>query len=209
MIVVPALIAVAISGRMHGIGNSVLRLLSYPFLGFGMLLATATLHGWIAAVIGTAICLLAFALGHGNFFAMNGAPLSGDAPEEIERYGARWIFQALFGDAAIYHPAYSWWCMGTKWMLIGLCAVPYGLLLGLIGPMAYAASFRYLKTSAGAEWFTTIYTAIIIAWVFMAHPQLLAERLGEAAQAVSLFSHGDVTFDRVKFRYGAGDLHAS
>lgn len=194
-----SLLLVAISGRMHGIGGKVLRLLSYLFLGQGMLLATATLHGWALAVIGTMVCVCAFALGHGNFYEMVGVRPFADSPEKIERYGARWIFQSIFGDNAIYTPEYSAWCMGLKWALIGVCAVPYGLLLGIVGPMAYTISFRYTKSSALAEWITTLYTAVIIAWVFTAHPQLLAERLGEAAKVVSHFSYGHFTPNNIKW----------
>lgn len=208
-------LAVAVSGPMHGGNFPGSRILSNVCMGVGILVAGVTLHGWILGVIGATIALLAFATGHGNFYAMQGArdgQLNGDGepsePEKIERLGVRWIWQRVFRKS-IFVPSYSYWCMGVKWTALGLILMPYGALIGVIAPIAYALSFRKTNDSLLAEYVTTIYVAIIVSWALFAHPQLLAERLGAEPEASPTFSYGALTIPALKWQDVDRGLHAA
>lgn len=162
------LILLCAAGRMHGIGNSVLRFLSLIIVTLAFGIAAAILWGSSWLILLGVLSASCFALGHGNFYMMRGAqdgvgsPPS--TPEDIEIYGGRWLWLRLTYGAPIQQPAYSWAMMGLKWLLIGLPLGPYALFLAAFAPMAYALSFKETQSSALAEWLTTIYAAAVITY---------------------------------------------
>lgn len=89
---------------------------------------------------------IAMQLGHGRFFAMQGANLADPKPEQIETF----IQKVYKGD--ITKPVYSWLCMGAKGFLI---ALPLGFSAAvanaLLWPLAYYIGFRKLNDGAYAE----------------------------------------------------------
>lgn len=153
-----------VSGRMHGIGSSWMRTFSTVAFAVAMAVACSHLFGiWYAPL--ALISVRAFKFGHGNFYQMQGVALDADHPETIERYGARWVWQKIF-RGSIHTPAYSWWCMGLKWLLVGIVIPPLGLTFALFAPAAYQFSFHFTKLNALAEWLTTIYAGMIL-WILL------------------------------------------
>lgn len=107
----------------------------------------ATFGIWWLALSGGVLSAYGFATGHGRFYAMNGANLADPNPEWIERIFG-WMYR---GD--ITKPAYSWFCMGIKGLLVGVATAPLGLLLAIVYPAAYWFSFKVMKNeSESAEW---------------------------------------------------------
>jgi hypothetical protein len=107
------------------------------------LLVSATLE---QLIIFTVWGYVAMQLGHGRFYAMNGANLVDPNPETIETY-----IQKLYkGD--ITKPLYSWVCMGTKGALI---ALPLGLAAAacnaILWPLFYYVGHRIIKKPEWAE----------------------------------------------------------
>jgi len=113
----------------------------------GFALAGARL-GFGVAALALVWTYLMFQTGHGNFYAMKGVNPLNDDPEKLETV-ARPIANKLRID--IYHPAYSWLCMGLKGLAIGLFAFPFGLLLAFLWPVSYYIGMRRLGDGAYAE----------------------------------------------------------
>lgn len=123
--------------------------------------AIAITHSLWASPLGI-ISALAFSLGHGNFFAMRGVNPANDNPEYIETYGGRWLWESITDKASITQPAYSWFMMGLKWLLVASPILPFAPVFALFAPAAYFFSFRYTKSSTLAEWLTTIFSGLLI-----------------------------------------------
>lgn len=101
---------------------------------------------WWIGVAGWIVSYVGMQLGHGNFYQMKGVDITNDKPEDIEK-----TIRPYY-KASIYHPLYSWVCMGAKGLIIGLGAFPYGLALVALWPLSYWLSFKYTKDSMLAEW---------------------------------------------------------
>lgn len=180
------LLLMSAAGRIHGIGGIPGgRIFSTAIIGFGFALGGVALYGPWGAV-GGALSAWAFCWGHGNFYAMDGSNPAGNGPEAIETYFARPIWLFFGGD--ILTPAYSWWCMGLKWLAIGAAVLPYGVAIAVFAPAAYTVSFRYTTSSALAEWLTTIFAGLVIANLCAIHfNELVAVyQLGAGYVGVSL-----------------------
>ena len=160
--------AMLAAGRMHGIGPdddlpAWLKWLdahTFRTISFVIFLVCFT----IAAPWGI-IAPLAFSLGHGNFFAMQGSNPNGNGPEKLETWGARWFWLKVLRQPSIFVPAYSWWCMGIKGFLIGLGCAPFGVVLAVVWPALYAFSFKRTNSSAFAEYTTAGCAGVLIAVV--------------------------------------------
>lgn len=171
--------AMCADGRMHGIGldddaplweriiAAPFRILSTAIMGICSALASIALYG-VFGFAGGALSAWAICWGHGNFYGMKGSNPLGNGPEKIETRFARPIWLKLGGD--IYTPAYSWWCMGLKWLAMGLGFGPWGWTLAIFAPAAYTVSMYRFKTSALAEWLTTIYAGMLMAHILLTHP---------------------------------------
>jgi hypothetical protein len=183
---------VVISGRLHGIGTLKHgRWLSYVLLGLGLFVFSKVLYGWEYAAISTAIALWGFSLGHGNFYQMKGVALLADDPELIEKLGVRWFSQKFFGPFSIYHPAYSWGCMGLKWLIVSLPIMPYAAPMAVLGPLAYAIGFGLTPTTTKvADWLKTAFLAFFMGLVFVANIPSFADELGGAASVLPAFFQG-------------------
>lgn len=177
----------AAAGRMHGIGGIPGgRILSTAIIGFGFALGGVTLYGSWGALSG-ALSAWAFCWGHGNFYAMQGVSQGRDELEGIEKE-TRWLWFILRPNRnSIYAPAYSWWCMGLKWLAIGAAVLPYGVAIAIFAPAAYTVSFRYTESSALAEWLTTIFAGLVIAYLCLIHSNKLVAiyQLGASYVGVS------------------------
>lgn len=139
----------SVAGRAHGAGGwpSWARPASTILFAVAFALAAYSISPWLAPL--GLLSSFGLTTGHGRFYAMEGANVTDPNPEWIERYIASWAYR---GD--ITKPAYSWFCMGTKGLMIGLAAGPFGLVLAGLWPLAYSLSFRFWKDSAPAEWMT-------------------------------------------------------
>lgn len=174
---IPALVILLLmsaTGRMHGIGDIPGgRILSTAILGLCFAIGGIAIYGPLGA-LGGIISAFGFTLGHGNFYAMQGVIQGHDEPEGIEKE-TRGLWFLLFPNRnSLYTPAYSWWCMGLKWFLISAIIFPYALLVAWVGPACYAVSFSYTKSSALAEWLTTIFSGLIIAYLCLNNSNELA-----------------------------------
>lgn len=107
--------------------------------------------------VGYALSYFGMQTGHGRFYAMKGANLADSNPEFIERYIASWAYR---GD--ITKPAYSWFCMGIKGLIIGLAAFPFGLALAVLWPLSYWASIKLENDTAMAEWLSGGFAGIVL-----------------------------------------------
>ena len=161
-----AFLILSVTPRVHGSGW-------FPYgrtvatIIMGLLFGIAAAVYWSTpwAMLAGVLSAVAFTLGHGNFYAMRGAATP-DNPERIERYLARPLWNLRGGD--IHTPAYSWWCMGVKWALVGACLFPFGLILAIIAPAAYAASFTKTQSSESAEWLNGIMSGLVVAIILAA-----------------------------------------
>jgi hypothetical protein len=127
--------------------------------GYAAYLATGL---WWLGMAGAIWSWLWMETGHGNIYRMTG--IDGkfpDAPERIERWGGRWLFERLGGR--ITTPAYSWWCMGIKGLMIGLPAAPAGLLLAILWPASYWIGHRVERQPEVAEWLSGLMAGAVIA----------------------------------------------
>lgn len=150
----------AFAGRAHGAGGwpSWAKPVSKVLFGLSFAAANFLLFGiWWLALLGGALTFFGLSTGHGRFFAMQGANIADPNPEWIEEYIASWAYR---GD--ITKPAYSWFCMGIKGLMIGLAAAPYGLALAVLWPLAYYLSFKFWNDSAPAEWMSATCAGMVI-----------------------------------------------
>lgn len=123
-----------------------------PF-GIGAYLSSGSV---LIALAGYALSYLGMQTGHGRFYAMKGANIADPNPEFIERaFG--WLYR---GDIA--KPAYSWYCMAIKGLIIGAAAFPFGLALAVLWPLSYYISFKLENDSHAAEWLTGGFAGIAI-----------------------------------------------
>lgn len=133
-----------------------------------------TYENYTLAVAMAGFTAWAFSTGHGNVYAMQGANPNGNGPEKLETWGGRWLYTHLISKD-IYKPAYSWFIMGLKGLLIGLAAAPAGLILAGLWPLAYWLSFTAFKRGSSdvAEWVSGIYAASAILLAFVSHQFLI------------------------------------
>lgn len=94
---------------------------------------------WLA-LLAAAFSYLTYELGHGTFYTMNGR--NPDEPDRVQ------TLEKLFGWA--YRgdkckPAYSWFMMGIKGILIALPLGPVALLNGILWPAAYWLGWKAEK----------------------------------------------------------------
>lgn len=113
----------------------------------------------VATFVGT---YAAMELGHGNVYRMGGIDgLYIDRPQSIE-IPLRPIFQKLFGPN-LARPLYSWFIMGAKGLLIGLGALPQGILLTFLWPLSYYFGHRLLKKPQLSEYLSGAFAGLIVA----------------------------------------------
>lgn len=145
------------AGRSHGIGGGpALRWFSIIAFTLAFAYGAHALYGWYATPLAI-VTAMGLNTGHGRFFAMRGANLNDPNPEWIETA----IVQRFYrGD--VTKPIYSWLCMGTKGLMIGLPVFPFGIALGLLWPAAYVVSFRYVQSSLLAEYLTGYFAGVIL-----------------------------------------------
>lgn len=156
-----AFLILSVTPRAHGSGWFPYgRAVATAIIGLLFGIAAVMYWGSAWALLGGVLSAGAFTLGHGNFYAMRGAATP-DKPELIERFLVRPLWNLRGGD--IHTPAYSWWCMGVKWALVGACLFPFGLLLAIAAPAAYAASFYKTSDSESAEWLNGIVSGFVLA----------------------------------------------
>lgn len=166
------ILAMTAAGRMHGIGTEKdasaflkavsrqCKWVSRVIVGICFTYAAFKLFGAWYAPLGL-IAPAAFTLGHGRFFEMKGANLNDPNPEDIERFGALWVWRKLGRD--VQTPAYSQFCFAIKGALIALplgFAAPLG---AVVWPTVYHYSWKWFKTSAVAEYVTMGIMGILIA----------------------------------------------
>lgn len=91
--------------------------------------------------------------GHTRVYTMGGAAVGYEKVSTIERLGPQWVWERLF-KRSIHTPAYSWWIMGIKGLLIGLPLGPFALLLAVLWPLAYWLAFRWdgFRDDGSSEW---------------------------------------------------------
>lgn len=152
----------AAAGRMHGIGGipggSILsKLIIATAFGLGSVILSGCPFAFLLGVFSA----WGISLGHGNFYHMDGARdgMGGSTPESIEKW-VRPLFVNFHSD--IYKPAYSWACMGAKWLLVGLPLLWLAPVVVLFACAAYTVSFRFTSDSPLAEWLTTIFPGMLI-----------------------------------------------
>lgn len=136
-------------------------LFSLPF-GYA---AYATTGRWWMGMIGWLWSFVAMELGHGTVYGMSGYR-SGVAGriQTIERL-VRPIYTRLGGS--IYHPLYSWLCMGLKGLLIGLPLGIFAPLIAVLWPAAYWVGHRVENQPEVAEWLSGMFAGLV---VFLALP---------------------------------------
>lgn len=111
---------------------------------------------WWLTLLSGALSFFALSTGHGRFFGMQGANPADPNPEFIEKaFG--WLYR---GD--IHKPAYSWFCFGIKGLGIGLAAAPVGVLLAVLWPFSYYASWKIANGTEAAEWLSGLSAALIV-----------------------------------------------
>lgn len=166
------LCAMFAAGRCHGIGvdadvtnklvlwfDQQTRWLSYVLVTLAYGYAAATFLGIYAAPLGL-LSAVGLSLGHGRFYAMEGANTADPEPELIEKYWALPIFNRL--GLKITTPAYSWFCMGSKGLIINTPNTVFSPAGAFLWPTLYAYSFKRFNTSAVAEYLTTGTAGILI-----------------------------------------------
>lgn len=145
------------AGRSHGIGGAaVLRWFSIIAFTACMGYGAYALYGLYYIPL-AAVTFLGLNTGHGRFFAMRGADLNDPNPEWIE---TNLVLPWYKGN--IQTPLYSWVCMGIKGLLIGFPIMPFGLILGLLLPAAYVASWKLFNTSAVAEYWRGYFVGVAL-----------------------------------------------
>ena len=145
-------------GRSHGIGGiplsrAVSTIAFVLIFGFG----AYTLFGLWYAPLGL-LSGVGIAIGHGEFYAMQGANPDSDM-EPWEKYPRK--LWNLLGRSE-YTPAYSWYMMGLKGLIIGLPLGPFAVLVSAIWPTAYYISFKYTQSSALAEYLSAGFAGLLI-----------------------------------------------
>lgn len=169
------LLTIAPAGRMHGLGVSnailavIIRYASACIVGADIGIGAMLMWGISWGVLSASLSGVAFSLGHGNFYAMQGAQdiikPGSSAPEIIETHGGRWLWYLLTGSASVGQPAYSWFMMALKWLLVALPLGPYAIAIAIFTPAAYQVSFSKFGTSAPAEWLSTIFAGLVISHI--------------------------------------------
>lgn len=149
----------ASSGRMHGIGDSYLRILSLPALGIALLMGSASLGwGWAYTLPTVAIALWAFATGHGNAYHMGTLK---DYPIRHQKLDYVILPLSKLLGFENRSTGYCWLFMGFKGLLIGLPLGLVGLLLTVLWPLAYWISFKRTASNTLAEYISTSLVAIL------------------------------------------------
>lgn len=111
------------------------------------------------------VTYFAFEMGHGTFYTMRGyhdhnSETGKPRIQTLEKV-VRPVYQALGGD--IYHPLYSWVCMGFKGLLVGIAALPFGIFLAILFPLSYWVGHRVFKKPEIAEYLSGACAGLIIA----------------------------------------------
>lgn len=158
----------AFAGRAHGVGKeagwpSWARVASVIYMSALFGITNYYLFGilWLAP-LAAFLTGWAFSTGHGRVYVMKGANLTDPNPEKLETLFG-WIWQG-----PIDRPAYSWFIMGLKGLIMGLGIIPFGLLLYIIWPACYSWSFKKYNDSAPAEWASCGFAGLICAGIISA-----------------------------------------
>lgn len=128
-----------------------------PELLFGLVIgcAVAYQHGIVWLLPAAYWSYFMMERGHGTVYQMNGWQSSDPNRKDSIEIPIRPIFK-LFGWS-IYHPSYSWACMGLKGFMIGLPLFPFGALLAVLWPLSYA-----VKNSIWGEYLSGAFTGLCL-----------------------------------------------
>lgn len=126
-------------------------------------------YGWYWGVVGFVCSCYAMEMGHGTFYAMNGYNDHNRESDKPRIQTLEKVFRPLYIRLGgnIMKPAYSWYMMAIKGMLIGLPAAPWGLLLAALWPLSYWIGHRVEKNAEVSEWVSGMAAGLVLALAFV------------------------------------------
>lgn len=138
-----------------------------PEVLFAIIIGSASFHVYTPALASalTILSFFAMEMGHGTFYTMDGYKDFGRHRIQTIEKIVRPIYN--LSGLSIYSPAYSWFCMGVKGLLIGIAMGYWGLLLAVLWPTCYWIGHRIERFGAIAEYLSGMVTGVLVVLCYM------------------------------------------
>lgn len=163
------IIATSLLGRAAGGGLYVHLLPTWcnrlPELLIALLIGYAGMHqfdsGWLGMSLSSAWAFACIEAGHGTFYTMQGYRTSQIGRIQTLEKIFRPLYEHAGGD--IMKPAYSWYMMAIKGLMIALPLGAPAFLIAILFPTAYFLGHRAEKAPAVAEYLAYMFVGCAIA----------------------------------------------